>query len=213
MQGDGLVPDNSYVLSERRTLLSSASPSLSAISGTGIANFVSSTSVSVTVTAKNSGGTNLGTGGDIFWITVSDKCSKTSNFVCTQVGGDTLSSDLSAIMTDNGDGTYSYTYTVTGAGSISVRVVLLHPNTILVNQYNGFNFNNLLGTVYWSNLNVNYSTGVLFNGRTDLVSMRFYAYLKAPYTGTISFRAIVDDGINFILDGVTKLANKPNFCS
>ena len=66
--------------SHLRRNLSSTTAAQSTVSGTGIANHVVLSSKTVTVTAKDASGTNIGTGGDLFYIQITNQCTKTSDF-------------------------------------------------------------------------------------------------------------------------------------
>ena len=66
-----------------------------------------------TLTAKDSAGNNVGTGGELVYIFITNECTISGN-VCNIVGGATatLSTPITGDMTDNGDGTYSYSFTL-----------------------------------------------------------------------------------------------------
>ena len=61
------------------------------------------------VTAKDSLGNNISVGGDMFYIRFSNECSITSQVSWSQVIGaaNVLASPIEALMTDNGNGTYT----------------------------------------------------------------------------------------------------------
>lgn len=50
------------------------------MTGTALSAFTALSNVTVTVTAKDSGGTNIGSGGDLFYVQITNRCTKASNF-------------------------------------------------------------------------------------------------------------------------------------
>ena len=194
--------------SHLRRSLSSTTAAQSTVSGTGIANHVVLSSKTVTVTAKDASSTNIGTGGDLFYIQITNQCTKTSDFAWTVVGGadNTLSSSIFTLMTDNYDGTYTYSYTMTNDGVISVSIILFNRFKVLGQYYLG---NPLSGSVvvsnYSSSLQYNWLTSDITSGHGDYVSAVFQAYIKAPITGTITFTLSADDGADLYIDGVLKI--------
>lgn len=55
-------------------------PTRSTVTGTGVSNFQALGERTVTVTAKDSSGTNIGTGGDLFYVSITNECTKASDF-------------------------------------------------------------------------------------------------------------------------------------
>ena len=166
-------------------------------------------SKTITVTAKDSSGTNIGTGGDLFYVQITNEWTKTSDFAWTVVTGadNTLSSSIFALMTDNYDGTYTYQYTLTNEGKVSIAVILFNRFKILSEFYNG---NPLSGSVvvtnYSSSLQYNWQSSDIIPGHSDYVSAYFQAYIKAPITGSITFTLTWDDGADLSIDGVAKIS-------
>ena len=95
--------------------LSGASASNSVPSGNGVTTFAAGTPAVITVTAKNSGGGTISSGGDIFAVKISNPCSIIDTYYCDP-GSGPLSSSINGVMTDHNNGTYTYTYTVGSTG-------------------------------------------------------------------------------------------------
>lgn len=190
-----------------------ASPTLSTVSGNGVANFVALSEKTVTVQAKTSGGANISTGGDLFYIQISNECTKTTNFKCTVVGGadNTITTPIFTEMTDNNDGTYTYKWTPDNEGKLSIVVVKMNRYLVLGNYYNS---QTITGTAvvtnYSSHINYNWGGYDVTPGRGDYVSSRYDTYLKAPYTGTIRFYLSMDNEAALRVDGVTKINRMGN---
>ena len=169
-----------------RRILTSTSPTQSTVSGSGITSIEPFKNYTVTVTAKNSGGTLVGTGGDSFYVRISNECTKTTQVDWTVISGaaNTMSSPFEALMTYNGDGTYTYNYTLSVVGKVSLCVILR--NTGIVNGvfYTGLGFT---GTAY-SNISTTidymYGGGYIIGTQTDSVSAEFTTYLRPNVTGT-----------------------------
>ena len=109
---------NSRNINTRRSLVA-ASAANSVVSGTGISNIASGVTGTVTVTAKDSLGNTITTGGEIFMIKISNICSKANSHYWAPSGATTpLASNINDIMADNGDGTYSYSYILSFIGKM-----------------------------------------------------------------------------------------------
>ena len=169
---NGVDSKNSHL----RRNLSSTTAAQSTVSGTAIANQVVLSSKTVTVTAKDSSGTNIGTGGDLFYIQITNQCTKTSDFAWTIVGGadNTLSSSIFILMTDNYDGTYNYSYTMTNDGVISVSIILFNRFKALEQYYLGNPLSrSIVVSNYSSSLQYNWLTSDITSGHEDYVSAVF----------------------------------------
>ena len=112
------------VSGDKRNAAGAFSAAQSTITGTGVSSIVAFQTYTVIVTAKDSSGTNIGTGGEKIWIKLEDECDRTTNFECVATSGSThaLSSMIWTQMTDNSDGTYSYSYSVSHNGVLSITV-------------------------------------------------------------------------------------------
>lgn len=115
-----------------------ASAAQSTISGSATSNFLALSKRTVTVTAKDSSGTNIGAGGDLFYIQITNECTKASNFEWTTVSGadNTIATSIFTEMTDNNDGTYSYSWTPDNEGKLSISAILFNRFTIKGQYYN-----------------------------------------------------------------------------
>lgn len=80
------------------------------------------TPAKVIVTAKDSSGNALTTGGDTFFVMITNQCTKENTYICLVNSGaaNTLSAPIQGVMTDHTNGTYSYTYTLTVTGKIEI---------------------------------------------------------------------------------------------
>ena len=110
------------------------------VTGSGVTSpIVVSQTNTVTLTARDSSGTNLGVGGDQVYISITNQWTRGSNMQWVPVGGATtvLASPINAPMVDNGDGTYTYSYSVTIPGTITVAIIII-TNTGVTGEY----FNN-----------------------------------------------------------------------
>ena len=106
-------------IAHRRSLIA-ASAANSVVSGSGIFDIASGTTVTVTVTAKDSSGAPINTGGELFVVRVSNTWSKYNEHYWKPSGNsNTLSSNVVEPMTDHNNGTYSYSYSVSSTGTLS----------------------------------------------------------------------------------------------
>ena len=68
------------------------------------------------VTAKDSSGNAITTGGEKFAVKISNTCTKVNDYYCSPSGNvGPLSSNINGIMTDN-NGTYTYSYILSTTG-------------------------------------------------------------------------------------------------
>ena len=132
----------------KRWLAGATSAANSVVSGTGVSgSIVAFTTYTVTVTAKDASGTNIGHGGDIFVIEINNQWTLDAWGSCLVNSGakSTISSFISATMTDNGDGTYSYSYSVQNDGAITVLVKLLVNGLVNWAWYDNMSFSGSAG--------------------------------------------------------------------
>lgn len=213
---DDLTPfglENPLIIAEsewnKRSLLGSTSPTNTVVSGTGISSVTASLTYTVEVYAKDYSGNSRTTGGDLFYIQITNHCTKTSEFECTAVAGrtTTIHNDIFTLMTDNGDGTYTYSYSVEGDGMVSVAVILFNQNNVRVDWYPNTSLSGTLDlTEYKSQINTGYTLGNLYGSRADSLSGQYQTYLKGPYTGTITFYIYNYDGATVYYDNVRHIS-------
>ena len=102
----------------KRRLATSAS--MSTISGNGLQSIAAGTVGTINVTSRDSSGNLVGTGGDTWIVKITNEWTKENDYTWVGVTGaaNTLSSAISGIMTDKGDGTYTYSYTISTTGKL-----------------------------------------------------------------------------------------------
>ena len=87
--------------------LSVASAVNSVVAGLGSSSMFTGDILSITVTAKDSSGNLLTTGGDIFTVKISNKCTKYNAYYCEPTGATSpLSANINDVMIDHNNGTY-----------------------------------------------------------------------------------------------------------
>jgi hypothetical protein len=109
-------------------------------------------SFTVKVQARNTIGTYLNSGGDLFYVDFRDECSWSDRFTCTESSGST-NNVIDIIqrfkMTDNGDGTYEYTYVSSKEGQVTVTVFLYDPtDRVIATYYHCSKLQKLLFNIY-----------------------------------------------------------------
>ena len=133
------------------------------VSGTGISGVLTAfTTYTVTVTAKDSSGVNVGHGGDKFRIEIYNKWTMGSNSIWNAVPGarQTLSATIKAAMTDNGDGTYTYNFSVQLDGEVTIIVRLVNTGVVNWKWYSSTNASGSpVKTNTTSNINFNFDGG------------------------------------------------------
>lgn len=172
----------------------------------GVSSFNINTSVTITVTAKDSASANVGSGNDLFFVEITNACTKGTNFECVADAGrqTVLTSDIVQPMYDNLDGTYYYTYSVSRPGKITVSPLLYTQGAV----YSEYYTNNALSGTMSSSSTSDYkqvylasTTGAIFTGCTDNCSIKFYFRFMAPTTGTITFTLQADDISTLYIEG------------
>lgn len=187
----------------------------SVVSGTGIGTIQAFVDAYVDVLAKDSSGNDIGHGGDIFSLEVSNHCEVTDNFECVEVDSDTniLDGKILKTMTDNGDGTYSSSYIVPLNGEVTVSVFLLQVGGAYVEYFENLYMD---GTPAVSKIDPridhDWGTGLITNSATDFVSARWYAKVKALYTEDVLFILEADDGVRLYFNGELKIDRWDTCC-
>jgi hypothetical protein len=124
------------------------------------------------------------------------------------VGGaaNTMPTPLEALMTYNGDSTYSFTFAMNVTGKVSLLVILRNPGIVYGYYYNS---NNLGGGVAATNItttiNENWGNGYITAARDDNVSADFRTYLRPNTTDSYTIYINIDDGADLYLGGVLKV--------
>ena len=127
----------------------------SVVSGTGIQNQLLRENVTVTVTAKDSSGNFINTGGETFVVRVTSKCVAESIHLCSNSYYSPYQY-IDGIMTDNNDGTYAYSYSMIYIGKEFANIQIyrqLFSSSIINDSRRGTNFikcynNSIIGNVY-----------------------------------------------------------------
>ena len=179
----------------------STSSSNSIVSGNGTTIIEPFAYYTVTVNATDGSNTDVTTGGDNFYIQISNECT-ISGITCNEVvGAASTVTAYEALMTYNGDGTYSYNYTISNEGKISVCVMLINTGIVSVLWYSDETFTTYATTRSFSRMYVNFGTGYLYNLISDNVSGYFSSYLRPNFTLTYTIYVEADDGANVTIDG------------
>ena len=196
---DNKINNNNHREPYHRSLVA-ASASNSVVSGTGVTTFAKQTMSVVTVTAKDSSGNTITTGGEKFLLKVSNVWTKKNNYYW-EVGTSFLfSPNIYILMTDNNDGTYTASYTVGSGigmtiyslniiiGDVSAQVYLLKQGSIYHEYYNGDIKGSSIAS--WTVNGIAFSDSSMTNycrSNGENVSAKIIAAVKSPYTGNVSF--------------------------
>ena len=117
MPNNKFSPKTSKAISRRS--LSTISTTNSVVSGTLVSDIASGLTGTIIVTAKDSSGNTITTGGELLMVRITNLWSYANSHYCSSNGvTTTLSSIVSDMMVDNGNGTYSYSYTITFVGKL-----------------------------------------------------------------------------------------------
>ena len=91
--------------------LTSASAANSLVTGLENSSMYSGDSINITVTAKDSSGNFVTTGGEIFTVKISNLWNKYNTYYCWPSGATgPLSANVNSVMTDHNNGTYKIMY-------------------------------------------------------------------------------------------------------
>ena len=108
---------NQKSINIQKRSLTTASAVNSIVAGVSSTNVYSGSSLSITVTAKDSSGNSINAGGEIFIVKISNLWTKYNNYYWNPSGATSpLSSNINDVMTDNSDGTFPYSATLTAIG-------------------------------------------------------------------------------------------------
>ena len=185
----------------KRQTVGTFSATQSTVTGTGASSTVEVfTSLTVTVTAKDSSGNNIGTGGELIWIRLQKECTKVSNnFYWTTKSSTTfaLSAEVWTKMTDNSDGTYTYTYTPSQKGTFTLSVYYFqssgfYSEFFLTDAWTGaYTEGNISSTINYSWA----SSTAMTAGCNWFCCSSYYALVKAPVTDTYTLKVTESDNI------------------
>ena len=193
----------------QRSMDSNTDPAKSVISGNGTSSVVAFQAYRVTVTAKDSTGIDIGHGGDMFYIRISNECTPNSDFTWTEVLGarQVLSSPIMTTMIDNRDGTYYYDYSVQLDGTITM-LIALKQNGAYSTWYDNNSWSGS-PSVYnvSSTIDYNWGSGLITPTRSDLVTVVFSFFITVPISDAYTFYTTSDDDWSLYVDGVPKLNN------
>ena len=105
-----------------------------------------------------------------------------------------IDANFEARMTDNGNNQYSYTFSVSRPGKITISVLKYIGGRVFNEYYptTDLTLNSDFFT-YSPDLNLNWGSGVIYNGNSDNVGSKSYFKILAPTTGSYIFTVDVDD--------------------
>jgi cysteine-rich repeat protein len=167
---------------------------------TGISSSIEAfTAQTITLVTKDSAGVDIGVGGGIFRVEIKNKWAIPYgiNWVTNSSAKKPLQSDISGLMTDHGNGTYTYDFTIEQSGEISILVMRMSLNGVNGDFYTNANLvSGYVKTNITSNINFNWG-GDGLPGRPDDWMARFNTYIRPIHSGTYSFTVNNDDGSYF----------------
>lgn len=166
----------------------------------------------ITLQAVGTDGVPKTAGGDHFTITIEQLCNPTTVFICNlDAAQDSVAGlPISAVMTDNGDGTYQYSYTIVASGgTMSVGVVLRDGPGILADYFDNYYWTGpAYATQYESTLEFYwgyYNVGPL--AISNYATASYSGEIQAPATATYTFYLEPDDYALFTINGSSLTAN------
>ena len=166
----------------------------------------------MTVTAKDSTGTNVGHGGDTFKIGIYNKWTIDGNGLCNTDAGakQTMTSPLSAIMTDNGDGTYIYNFSVQLDGAVTIIIRLTNTGIVNWKWYSNSNFSGAPVKTNTTNT-INFVSNDIFSnfipGQNTYFTGIVSGIITPPFTSTYTFYFGNDDGSRMYFNHDLKVDN------
>ena len=202
------------------------------LTGTGIADFDSGTTVTINLQSYDTSNAAMTTGGGIFQVDIRDYCiiKSTNSFICERLA-DTSDSHyntdifsnkknyIQKIFTDKTNGAYEITYSLLAKGWITVRVFQLIQGGLRGDYYDN---------VWWQdppkvtqideNVNFNWGTDYIINGNlNNHISIRWSGAILCPETEEFTFTVSTDDGVRIyirnelVLDHLTAVCNDCTF--
>jgi hypothetical protein len=178
------------------------SPSNSVISGDGVTGFEAAVDASVTIQAYDTSNAMVSTGGDFFFITVTNQCAIVDSFYCEQVSGaeDLVGDGIYTQLTDANDGSYDTTYTVSVDGTVTVSAFIAKNGGLYAEYFN----NAFLDGVPTSSgidqsVNFDWGTDLVTAEAADFVSARWMGKVKPSITEEFTFILHADDGVRLYI--------------
>jgi hypothetical protein len=166
-------------------------------------------SFTVKVQARNTIGTYLNSGGDLFYVDFRDECSWSDRFTCTESSGST-NNVIDIIqrfkMTDNSDGTYEYTYVSSKEGQVTVTVFLYDPtDRVIATYYHCPSYKSCsstsMGPQFKSLIYENYGTNPIYSTQGDNIETVFETVLLPTASKSYTLKIEADDNAIVYLDG------------
>ena len=97
----------------KHRILTASDASKSEVTGLDLTQVSQGNTINITVTAKDSSGNSIASGGEKFIVKISNACTKYNQYYCAPSGSTKpLSSNINDVMTDHNNGTYTYSYPV-----------------------------------------------------------------------------------------------------
>jgi hypothetical protein len=89
--------------------------------------FILETSYTIKVKARDNSNSDIYTGGELVYVSISNHCTRSANMAWSAVGTSTsiLANEIVAQMTDHGDGTYTYVANLNVLGNATIAIVKL----------------------------------------------------------------------------------------
>jgi cysteine-rich repeat protein len=169
------------------------------VSGTPFDHNVSNTLI---VTAYDSSGVRITTGGSTIYAKISNHWTRSlGRFECTAVSGRRIVIDsyISGVMTDKGDGTYEFSFTIERPGNLTVSLTIKTLGEVKAEWYSGGWYPNISPSkaTSFQDINKDWNKQAICGLSRGFVSIIFSGTLKVPVTGTYIFSFAAHDHASF----------------